>query len=134
MSSSGSLPLQLGEDLVAGLLEDLRPRIVVLVNPVAEAVQAEGIGLVLGVADAIFGREPAAGGCRSSISMTSTLAPPCSGPHRAQTPAAQEANRLARAEPTTRTVEVLQFCSWSAWRMKIRFRASSTSRVTMYCW
>ena len=28
--------------------------------------------------------------------MTSTLAPPCSGPHRALTPAAQEANRLAR--------------------------------------
>ena len=64
---------------------------------------------------------------RSSISTTSTLAPPCSGPHKAQTAAAQEANRFARAEPTTRAVDVLQFCSWSAWRMKIRFRASSTS-------
>ena len=54
------LPLQLGEDLVAGLFEDLRPRIVVPIDAVAEAVEAEGVGLVLGVADAIFGREPAA--------------------------------------------------------------------------
>ena len=46
-----------------------------------------------------------------SISSTSTLAPPCKGPQRAQTPAAQEAKRLALLEPTMRTVEVEQFCS-----------------------
>ena len=47
----------------------------------------------------------------SSISTQAWLAPPCSGPHRAQMPAAIEANRLASAEPTIRTVDVLQFCS-----------------------
>ena len=59
MSRSGSCAFQLGEDLVAGFLEDFRPRIVVLVDAMAEAVEAEGVGLVLGVADAVFGREAA---------------------------------------------------------------------------
>ena len=60
------------------------------------------------------------------------VGPAVQRPPEAQTAAAQEANRLAFAEPTTRTVEVLQFCSWSACRMNSRFSASSTSRVTMY--
>ncbi len=33
---------------------------------------------------------------------------------QAQMPAEIEANRLASLEPTIRTVDVLQFCSWSA--------------------
>ena len=49
---------------------------------------------------------------RSSIMLTTaTLAPPCSGPHRALTPAATAENRLPPLLPTMRTVEVLQFCS-----------------------
>ena len=59
MSNSGSLRFSLGEDLVAGLLEDFRPRIVVAIDAVAEAVEPEGVGLVLGLADALFRREPA---------------------------------------------------------------------------
>ena len=43
--------------------------------------------------------------------ITAWLAPPCKGPHRAQTPAAALANRLASLEATIRTVEVEQFCS-----------------------
>ena len=39
---------------------------------------------------------------------------------------------LARLEPTIRTVEVVQFCSWSAWRIRIRFRAWTTSGVATY--
>ncbi len=35
-------------------------------------------------------------------------------PHNAQIPAEMEANKFALEEPTSRTVEVLQFCSWSA--------------------
>jgi hypothetical protein len=35
-------------------------------------------------------------------------------------PAAIQANGLAPDEPARRTVEVEAFCSWSAWRMKIR--------------
>ena len=48
------------------------------------------------------------------MSMTATLAPPCSGPHSAQTPAATDAYRFACDDPTMRTVDVEQFCSWSA--------------------
>ncbi len=52
-----------------------------------------------------------------SISRTSWFAPPWSGPHRAAIPADTETYRLACDEPTSRTVEVEQFCSWSACRM-----------------
>ena len=45
------------------------------------------------------------------MSMTATFAPPCKGPHSAQTPAATEAYKLACDEPTMRTVDVEQFCS-----------------------
>jgi hypothetical protein len=61
--------------------------------------------------------------------MTATLAPPCSGPHRAQTPAEHEANMLAWLEATMRTVEVEQFCSWSACSARKRLSARVTSGV-----
>ncbi|CAB4757814.1 unannotated protein [freshwater metagenome] len=51
-----------------------------------------------------------------SMSMTAWFAPPCSGPNRALMPAETEAKRFAWEEPTSRTVEVEQFCSWSACR------------------
>ena len=53
----------------------------------------------------------------SSISSTAWLAPPCSGPKRAFTPAETDAKRLACDDPTSRTVDVEQFCSWSACKM-----------------
>ena len=59
----------------------------------------------------------------SSMRRTASFAPPCSGPDRAPTPAATEAYILASAEPTSLTVEVEQFCSWSAWRMRSMSRA-----------
>ena len=51
---------------------------------------------------------------------TASFAPPWAGPHSAAIPAAIQANGLAPEEPARRTVEVEAFCSWSAWRMKIR--------------
>jgi len=63
----------------------------------------------------------------SSISMTAWFAPPWSGPQRAQTPAETEAKRLAPPEATMRTVEVEQFCSWSAWSSRMRSSALATS-------
>jgi hypothetical protein len=39
-------------------------------------------------------------------------------------PAAMDANRFAWELPTMRTVEVEQFCSWSACRMSSRFSAA----------
>jgi hypothetical protein len=63
----------------------------------------------------------------SSISITAMLAPPCSGPHRALTPGAHEANMLAPEEATMRTVEVEQFCSWSACSIRNRLSARTTS-------
>src|SRR5690606_7144057 len=53
----------------------------------------------------------------SSISNTAWFAPPCNGPQSAETPAEIEANNPACDEPTILTVEVEQFCSWSAWRI-----------------
>ena len=55
------------------------------------------------------------------------FAPPCSGPHSAHTPAAAEANIPAWLDATMRTVEVEQFCSWSAWRMKTTSSARTNS-------
>ncbi len=47
-------------------------------------------------------------------------------------PALMEAKRLALLEPTTRTVLVEQFCSWSAWRMRRRFITLMSSGSTSY--
>ena len=41
-------------------------------------------------------------------------------------PALTEAKRLAWLEPTIRTVEVEQFCSWSAWRISSMSSALTT--------
>ena len=35
-------------------------------------------------------------------------------------------------EPTRRTVDVEQFCSWSAWRMRTFFSAVTTVWLTSY--
>ena len=64
--------------------------------------------------------------------MTSWLAPPCSGPDSAWMPADTDANRLAWAEPTSRTVAVEQFCSWSACRVNSMSRARHTAGSTSY--
>ncbi len=47
-------------------------------------------------------------------------------------PAEIEANRFASLEPTIRTVDVLQFCSWSACTINSRFKASTKSGSISY--
>ena len=47
-------------------------------------------------------------------------------------PAATLANTLAWALPTMRTVEVQQFCSWSACRMNSWFSTLTTSSSISY--
>ena len=79
----------------------------------AEAEQPEGIGLVLGGADAVLGLQAARVDPLEHFDHLD-VRPAVQRSPQAQTPAAHEANRFARAEPTSRTVEVLQFCSWSA--------------------
>ena len=64
--------------------------------------------------------------------MTAWLAPPCSGPKSALTPADTDAKRLAWLEPTSRTVEVEQFCSWSACSRKSMSSVLATSGSTSY--
>ena len=64
-----------------------------------------------------------------SISITAMFAPPCSGPHRAVTPADTLVNRFAFEDATIRTVDVEQFCSWSAWSTQNMLRACATSGV-----
>ena len=44
-----------------------------------------------------------------------------------QMPAESEVKRLAELDPTMRTVEVEQFCSWSACSNSSRFKARATS-------
>ncbi len=46
-------------------------------------------------------------------------------------PAEIDANRLALLEPTMRTVDVLQFCSWSACTISSRFRACDEIRIDL---
>ena len=67
---------------------------------------------------------------RFSISSTAWFAPPCRGPNSALIPAEIEANMLACEEPTRRTVEVEQFCSWSACRMNSMSRVRATRGST----
>ena len=62
--------------------------------------------------------------------MTFWLAPPCSGPHRAEMPADTEAYSGALELPTMRTVLVEQFCSWSACRISSRSSALATTGFT----
>jgi hypothetical protein len=47
-------------------------------------------------------------------------------------PAATDANRFASLEPASRTVDVEQFCSWSACRISSTFIACSTVGLTSY--
>ena len=111
-------------------LHDLRARVVVFVDAVAEAHQPEGIVLVLRALDE-FG--DAVDVCRSRAASCSaaSLAPPWAGPHRQAMPAAMQANGLAPVEPARRTVEVEAFCSWSACRMKMRSIAWASDRIDL---
>src|SRR6202012_791364 len=63
---------------------------------------------------------------------TASLAPPWAGPQSEAMPAAIHANGLAPDEPARRTVEVEAFCSWSAWRTKIRSIALARVGLTTY--
>ena len=131
MSSRSSRLPSVGEHLVGGLLDDRRARVVVLVDPVAEAHQLDAVLLVLDPLDERRRRRRRRRGSSSSISSTAWLAPPCSGPNSALMPAETEANRLACDEPTSRTVDVEQFCSWSACRMSSRSSACDHRRVDL---
>ena len=67
-----------------------------------------------------------------SMLMTASLAPPWLGPHSEAMPAAMQANGLAPEEPARRTVEVEAFCSWSAWSIRMRSIAFSSTGLTSY--
>src|SRR6516165_1868664 len=87
------------QHFVAGLLHDLGAWVVMLIDPVAEAHEAEAVVLVLGAAD-VF---------RDAFGLTDLAQP-----------AAMQAKGLAPEEPASLTVEVEAFCSWSACKMKMR--------------
>ena len=69
---------RLGEDLVGDLLDQLRARVVALVDAVPEAHQARAGAAVLDRLDE--GRDVRTSPISSSIRSTASLAPPCSGP------------------------------------------------------
>src|SRR4029079_11438574 len=87
--------------------------------------------LSLAISTYFFTFEPSRRIC-SSICTHASLAPPWSGPHKALIPAEIDANKFASDEPTIRTVEVLQFCSWSACTINSRFSAFTKSGSTVY--
>jgi hypothetical protein len=107
----GILLAELGEDAVAGDLDDAGAGVEVLVDAVSEAHEAEVGVLVLALADDVLSMESPRSLMPSSISRTAWLAPPWRRPQRAETPADMEVKRLAWELPTMRTVEVEQFCS-----------------------
>jgi hypothetical protein len=68
----------------------------------------------------------------SSILITASFAPPCAGPQSADIPAAIAEYGFVPELPARRTVEVLQFCSWSACKMNNRSSASAATGFTVY--
>src|SRR6218665_67890 len=68
----------------------------------------------------------------ASICKTASLAPPCSGPDSAWIPAEIDAYRLAPVDPTSRTVEVEAFCSWSSCKMSRRSSAFASVGAMWY--
>ena len=66
----------------------------------------------------------------SSITSTASFAPPCAGPHNADTPAEIAAYGFVPVLPASRTVEVLAFCSWSACRISSRSSAWAVTGST----
>ena len=120
---------ELGQHLVRGLLHDLGARIVVLVDAVAEAHQAEIVLRVLGALDvfrdAVDGADLAEHLQRRLVGAAVRRAP------EAAMPAAMQANGLAPDEPASRTVEVEAFCSWSACRMKMRSIARASTGLAL---
>ena len=130
MSSSGSVTFSLASSLSQRLLDDLGARIVVLVNAMAKAHQALAADF-LSLAAAMNLRAVVAGLMdvlehfeHRLVGAAVQRAP------QAHTPAAALANRLAWLDATMRTVEVEQFCSWSACSRKIRSSALTTSGLS----
>ena len=111
-------------------LHRLGARIVILVDAMAKAHQAEAVVLVLGrfTYSGMRSTVPIS----SSIFSAASLAPPCAGPHRQAMPAAMQAKGLAPDEPASRTVEVEAFCSWSACRMKMVSSALASTGLALY--
>ncbi len=68
---------------------------------------------------------------RWSISSTLWLAPPWSGPNSAPMPAAVAEYGSTCDDPTLRTADVEQFCSWSACRIS---RTSSALAIRGSAW
>ena len=97
MSSSGSGLPSLREHLVGRGLDDLRARVEVLVHAVAEAHQLEARCSCPSPGRRTSPRRRRRSGWPSSISSTSWLAPPWSGPQSAQMPALIDAKRFALA-------------------------------------
>ncbi len=117
--------------LSAAALMILRARVEVLVDAVAEAHQAEVAVLVLRQVDELLARRRRRRGSPRASRSTAWFAPPWSGPQRAQMPAAIDANRFAFELPTMRTVDVQQFCSWSAWRIEEQVQRLHEVRVEL---
>ena len=125
MSKIGSLMLPLGEQLVAGGLDDRRPRVEVLVDAVAEAHQAEAAVLVLGHVDVLLHVAAVVADLLAASATQASLAPPCSGPHK-RTDAGRDRGeqvRVATSRPSAPST-----CCSSARGRRARSAAGSAPR------
>jgi hypothetical protein len=118
---------ELGEHAVAGDLDDLRARVEVLVDAVTEAHEQEPGVLVLGLVDVLLEVAAVVVDHLEHLEHLLVGAAVPRAPER-EMPALTEVNRLALELPTMRTVDVEQFCSWSAWRMSSRSRMLGSRR------
>ena len=98
--------LQLRQDLVAGDLDDLGARVVVLVDAVAEAHQAEARVLLLGQLDVLLDVAAVVAGCARASRALPGWRRRAAGPTARRCRRRRDANRLACELPTMRTVEV----------------------------
>jgi hypothetical protein len=106
------------EHLVRALLHHLGARVEVLVDPVAEAHEAERVVLVLGLGDELrdaVGRADLAQHLQAGLVRAAMRRAPEAGD------AGRDAGEgVGPEDEARRTVEVEAFCSWSAWSVKIR--------------
>ena len=131
MSKIGSLIERFLSSLSQVALMIVARGIVVLVDAMAEAHQAEAAVFLLGQIDVFL--DVAAFGPDLLEHLDARLVGPAvQRAPQAQMPAEIEANRLASLEPTMRTVDVLQFCSWSACTINSKFSASTKSGSISY--
>src|SRR6185312_10302577 len=122
---------ELAQDVVGGGLDDLRARVVVLVDPVPEAHEADTVLLVLDLLHEVLGLD-AVGLDGTQHLQHGLVGTAVGGAEEGADARGDGGEHVGVHEPTRRTVEVEQFCSWSACRISSWSRALTRSGSRSY--